>query len=144
MEQHLHREATIAALGALLMLLSEVVDLAATTIPSGFDQTLTRSMALGLTIFGVPFLFFGMLKRVDIPPHSRAGIPTERIFWNSAPESLFVTFVFYEGLHLASVFLEHNALSLGDLWSFIWTPIVPLAWIIIDIVLALLHRAWRK
>jgi hypothetical protein len=139
-----HREGTIASLGLLLMFTSVMTDYAASTMPSGFYQDWTSATDTTLTIFGVPILFFGLLKRIDIPPHSRAGIPTEKVFWDSAPESLLVTMFVYEGSHLAAVFVGQHALALQDLWGFILTPIIPLAWILIEVAIALLLSARRE
>ena len=144
MEQYRHREATISSLGLLLTGLSVVTDYASSTIPSGFYQGWTSATATALTIFGVPFLFYGLLERVDVPPHSRAGIPTEKVFWDSAPESLLATMFAYEALHLTAAFLEQHALAPQDLWSFMLTPTIPLGWVLVEAVIAVLLGAKRE
>ena len=139
-----HRERFWTWLGMILFVMSLLVEGVSTTISNPFYEALFQSMGIMSTVIGVPFVFYGFLKRIDVPSQLRRGSPTQNVRWHSAPEAAVGTFIIVELLNLVSVVVRHATIAIHDLWSFLTVPVEPVGWVVVLIVLELVNFIFRK
>ena len=114
------------------------------TISNPFYEALFQSMGIMSTAIGVPFIFYGFLKRVDVSSQLRRGSPTQDVRWHSAPAAAAGTFIIVELLNLISVLIRHATVAIYDLWSFLAIPVEPAGWVVVFVLLELLSFAFHK